>query len=307
MLNGKKALALILALCLPALLYGCGRKGKRDSLTVVASFYPVYTAAANITDGAEGVELVSLTGPQTGCLHDYQLSPQEMIILETADMLIINGAGMEAFLDKATAGFPGLKLVTASAGIELLPADETRHEQAGGEDSHGHDSNPHVWLSVSNYMVYVQNIAAELMAADPANAKLYEKNMEQYLDRLQALKSKIHEQLQGVRERRIITFHEAFPYFAREFDLEIAAVIAREPGTESSPEEIARIIDIVRETGCKVLFAEPQYPSAVAETIARETGAIVYTLDPVVTGEYRKDAYEAAMEKNLQTLLEALQ
>ncbi|NLN07534.1 MAG: zinc ABC transporter substrate-binding protein, partial [Firmicutes bacterium] len=166
---------------------------------------------------------------------------------------------------------------------------------------------PHVWLSVSNYMIYVKNITAGLMAADPANAKLYEKNLAQYTGRLKALQSKMHEQLQGTKERRIITFHEAFPYFAREFGLEIAAVITQGTGREFSPEDIVRIIDIVLKTGCKALFAEPQYSSAVAEAIARETGSKVYTLDPIVTGEYRKDAYEAAMEKNLATLLEALQ
>ncbi|NLM46435.1 MAG: zinc ABC transporter substrate-binding protein, partial [Firmicutes bacterium] len=190
------------------------------------------------------------------------------------------------------------------------PENETGNEPAKDEEGHDRQSgggNPHVWLSVANYMDYVENIAAGLMAADPGNAKLYKQNLAQYTDRLKALQSKMHEQLRGIKERRIITFHEAFPYFAKEFGLEIAAVIAQEPGTETSPEEIARIIDTVRKTGCQALFAEPQYSSAVAETIARETGAKVYTLDPVVTGEYRKDAYEAAMEKNLATLLEALQ
>ncbi len=295
MFKGKKLPVPALVFCLLLLLCGCSRPGKRDGLTVVASFYPVYIAAANITDGVEGVELVNLTGPQTGCLHDYQLTPQEMITLEEADLLIINGAGMEAFLEKATAAYPDLKVVSASANIELLPENET------GE------GNPHVWLSVSNYMIYVKNITAGLMAADPANAKLYEKNLAQYTGRLKALQSKMHEQLQGTKERRIITFHEAFPYFAREFGLEIAAVITQGTGREFSPEDIVRIIDIVLKTGCKALFAEPQYSSAVAEAIARETGSKVYTLDPIVTGEYRKDAYEAAMEKNLATLLEALQ
>jgi len=310
MLTGKKFLLPVLLSCLLLLLCGCSRQEKSDGLTVVASFYPVYIAAANITDGVEGVELVSLTGPQTGCLHDYQLSPQEMIALETADLLLVNGAGMEAFLDKATSAYPDLKVVSASANIELLPENETGNEPAKDEEGHDRQSgggNPHVWLSVANYMDYVENIAAGLMAADPGNAKLYKQNLAQYTDRLKALQSKMHEQLRGIKERRIITFHEAFPYFAKEFGLEIAAVIAQEPGTETSPEEIARIIDTVRKTGCQALFAEPQYSSAVAETIARETGAKVYTLDPVVTGEYRKDAYEAAMEKNLATLLEALQ
>lgn len=119
----------------------------------------------------------------------------------------------------------------------------------------------------------------------------------------------MHSELEGLQNKDIITFHEAFPYFAREFDLNIAAVVEREPGSEPTPKELADIIDVVRQTGIRALFAEPQYSSGAMETIADETGAVVYTLDPVVTGESvpeARDAYLDAMRRNMETLKEAL-
>jgi zinc transport system substrate-binding protein len=116
----------------------------------------------------------------------------------------------------------------------------------------------------------------------------------------------MHQIIDGSSNRDIITFHEAFPYFAREFNLNIAAVIDREPGSEPSAAELARTIEIIKETGAKVIFAEPQYPAKSAETIARETGVKIYILDPAATGELEPDAYIKTMEKNMDTLREAL-
>ena len=112
--------------------------------------------------------------------------------------------------------------------------------------------------------------------------------------------------LRDLPQRDIVTFHEAFPYFAKEFDLRIAAVIEREPGPEPAAAELAQTIDLVRASGVKALFAEPQYPARAAESIARETGARVYTLDPAVTGPMDADAYIHIMDANLRVLEEAL-
>jgi len=107
-----------------------------------------------------------------------------------------------------------------------------------------------------------------------------------------------------------VTFHEAFPYFAKEFGLHILTVIEREPGSEPTPAELQAVIEQVKPLAAKVLFTEPQYSPDAAKTIARETGARIYTLDPVVTGEANEsamDAYLTTMRKNMETLKEALQ
>nr|WP_317412696.1 metal ABC transporter substrate-binding protein [uncultured Solibaculum sp.] len=310
----KKVVALLMtaALLLTAA-SGCGRVGNQQkdtaSVQVVASFYPVYIAAANLVDGVEGVKLTNLTQPTTGCLHDYQLSPQELMSLETADCLLINGAGMESFLDKVMENYPDLTIVTASDGIDMMEGEGHNHGHEEGEPHsilEEETVNPHVWVSISRYMKYVENIRDGLIAADPAHTQQYQENAALYLEKIQDLKDRMHAALDQVPHREIITFHEAFDYFAQEFNLHVAGVIQREPGTDPTARELVNIIETVKSTGCKALFAEPQYSSGVADTIARETGAQIYLLDPAVSGETDKDAYLRAMDQNLQVLLEAL-
>jgi zinc transport system substrate-binding protein len=152
----------------------------------------------------------------------------------------------------------------------------------------------------------VRNIAAGLAAADPAHAAEYRTNADAYIARLEALRRKMHAELDGLPNRRVVTMHEAFPYFAREFNLDIIGVIQREPGSDPSAGELAESVDAIRRSGVRAIFAEPQYPAKAADTIARETGATVYSLDPAVTGSADPDAYLKAMERNLDTLRRAL-
>jgi len=300
LLKRKNMLFCLLAsLCL--LLTGCGGTntaggGKDGSFHIVTSFYPMYVATINITQGVDGVTVTNMTKPQTGCLHDYQLMTEDMKTLEKADAFVINGAGMESFLDKVVEQQKNLKIIDASKGIELLKDDD--------------EENPHVWLSVTDAILQVKNIAEQLKAADPKHADAYEKNAAAYIKKLEALKAEMHAELDTVPNKDIVTFHEAFPYFAKEFGLNIISVVEREPGTEPTPAELQATIEQVKKLPVKVLFTEPQYSPSAAETIARETGAKIYTLDPVVTGEANDQAINAyidTMKKNMETLKTALQ
>ena len=301
MRSTSKILSLLL-LVLSVALVGCGgtdkpaEKKTAEPFRIVTSFYPMYVATINITDGVDGVEVYNMTKPQTGCLHDYQLMTEDMKTLEKADAFVINGAGMEDFMDKVTEQQKKLKVIDASRGIELIHDDEE-------------GDNPHVWLSVTDAITQVRNIADQLKEADPAHAAAYEKNAVAYIEKLTSLKSEMHAALDTVPHKDIVTFHEAFPYFAKEFNLNIIGVVEREPGTEPTPTELQETIEQVNALPTKVLFTEPQYSPAAAETIARETGAKIYTLDPVVTGEATpaaKNAYIDTMKKNMQVLKEAL-
>ena len=293
---------LLATFCL--MLTGCGAgstssssdAAKDGSFRIVTTFYPMYIDAINITQGIDGVTVTNMTKPQTGCLHDYQLTTEDMKTLEKADALIANGAGMENFLGKVIKEQKDLKVIDASKGIELL--------------KDGDEENPHVWLSITSSIEQVKNITAQLKEADPKHADAYQANADAYIQKLEALKKEMHETLDNVPHKDIVTFHEAFPYFAKEFGLHILTVIEREPGTEPTPSELQAVIEQVKPLTAKVLFTEPQYSPAAAQTIARETGAKIYTLDPVVTGEANEaamDAYLTTMRKNMETLKEALQ
>ena len=263
-----------------------------QSLRVVTSFYPVYVAVLNVTAGIPGVEVSNLASPHVGCLHDYQLTAGDVRRLADADLLLVNGAGMEPFLGKVAQQSPGVRVVGVSEGIALL------------------DDNPHVWVSLEGARRQTENIAAALAAAAPDRADAFRANASAYNASLSALEEKMRAALAPYAGTPIVTFHQAFPYFARDFDLDLAGEIEREPGAEPSAWELADTVKLVRERKVKALFAEPQFPDKSAQVVARETGVRVYSLDPVVTGpsdpEEARGAYLRAMEKNLEVLQEAL-
>ena len=305
----KRILSALLcaAVCLTGF-SGCGTPAKESSrLKLLASFYPIAIMALNITDGVEGVAVESMAQQQTGCLHDFQMTTADMKKAETADAFLINGAGMEGFLDKISDQLPELPVIDSSTGIPLIASGEDHHHDGGeGHDHDQEDYNPHLWVSITNCMEQVRHLSEGIIALDPEHEAEYRENTETYLEKLSALRDKMHSALDHVKNKDIITFHEAFPYFAEEFGLHIAAVINREPDSQPSAKELADTIRLVRETGVKALFVEPLYPETSADIIAAETGAQVYVLDPAVSGEWDKNAYLTAMESNLQVLAQAL-
>lgn len=284
-------LAAVLLLCT---LSGCVRRtAEKPSFRVMTSFYPVYIMAVNITNGIDGVQVSDMAGQQTGCLHDYQLQSSDMQALSSADLFIINGAGMESFMTKVTDQLPKLTVLDSSTNVPRI-TDET------GE------VNPHMWVSISSYIIQVQNIAAGLAKADHTRAVQYQKNADVYLKKLENLRTRMHTALDPLPNRNIITFHEAFPYFAKEFDLNIVQTVQREPDSQPSAKELAESIRLIRSSGVKAVFAEPQYEQSAAKIIAQESGASMYSLDPAATGSNDVNAYLDAMEKNMQTLQRAL-
>ena len=134
-----------------------GAQAASNPVHITTSFYPMYIAALNITKGVPGIELRNLTKPMSGCLHDYSITTDDMKQLSNTDIFVVNGAGMESFLDKVVKQLPKVKIVTASNGIELIKGAE--------------GNNPHVWVSVSLHIKQIQNIASQLALADPLHAK----------------------------------------------------------------------------------------------------------------------------------------
>lgn len=296
----KKIISLTLVVLMFTFIGGCGSEEKNsdENLKIVTSFYPMYLDAINITRGVQGVEVVNLTPAQTGCLHDYQLTPEDMKTLETADIFIVNGLGMESFLDKVIEAHPNLKIINASDTPEIVPIMD------------GDVPNPHVWLNVKYAIQQVKNISSKLCELDPEHADKYRMHTLEYVDELTTLRDEMELSMETLPNKDIVTFHEAFPYLAAELRLNVAAVIEREPGTEPTPQELAETIEKINSLPVKVIFTEPQYSSKAAETIARETGAQIFELDPIVTGEAKPENlfdYPNRMLTNLVTLVKALQ
>jgi len=290
--TGLRSVVLLVTIFLFVSVMGCKHETSQETkkIKLVCSFYPMYIIALNVLKDVPDMSVSNLTPPITGCLHDYTLTTDDMRKLADAKVFVANGAGMESFLDRIIVQYPQINIIKLADGIPLI--------KSPGEEG----VNPHVWVSISNAITECNNLGKYMQKLDPAHAGMYRKNTEAYVNKLETLRKKMTMELAPYKGKKIITFHEAFPYFAQEFGLKIAAAIEREPGSEPSARELASTVDLVRKAGIKTLFSEPQYPAAAADTIARETGAKVYMLDPAVTGPNDPDAYINIMENNLEVL-----
>jgi zinc transport system substrate-binding protein len=249
----KKACTLLLALLLLSL-SGCGAAA--EDISVMATFYPVYVLAENVLDGVEGVSLSSMTPPSTGCLHDYQLLTSDMRALAKAQALLINGAGMEAFLDDVTGQFPNLTVIDCSLDVDLIAEEED--EEADHDHDHDHgEYNAHIWLAPENAVQMVKNLRDGLSALLPGQADRIAANADAYIARLSALDAELRAAIEPLPRKEIVTFHEAFPYFARAYGLEVAAVVALEPDEPVSPRMLKEVIEKVKAAGNPPCFPSP--------------------------------------------------
>ena len=292
----KKSIAVLLSWALilsMAVIFPSAYADSSVPVTVVCSFYPIRVFAENVLRDVPGVSLQTLAPAGTGCLHDFQLMTGDLKKLDGALCLIINGAGMEqTFLPLLTKERNDLPLVDCSGGIELIKED--------GED------NPHIWLSPFLAAKMARNLGTGLSSLMPEHADLILKNADQYAEALEALGEEMRSALSAFTGKPIVTFHEAFPYFADAMGLRVLASVTVEPDETPSPRLIARTVSLIREAGGCPLFSEPGVHLDALNVIAQETGCPVYELNPVTDGENLPDAYETAMRDNLRTLLEAL-
>jgi zinc transport system substrate-binding protein len=266
---------------------------------VLASFLPMYIFTVNVVGDAPGITVDLMLPASLGCPHDYALAPSDMRKIAAADLFVANGLGLEAFLGtplrKAN---PGVRLVETAAAV--TPLRESVHDET---DARGRgEVNPHAWVSPRNAIVQVRAIERALSDAYPADAGRFHANADAYVHRLEALDREYADASRTFRHRNIVTFHNVFDYLARDYGLRIVGEVETAPGQEPSAGEIQNLVRTIREKDVRAVFAEPQYPSRIAEVIAREAGVPVRVLDPVATGPTGAGAYEEAMRRNLATL-----
>ena len=298
---------------------------ENENFTVVTSFYPMYIAALNIVDGADGVTLENLSEPQTGCLHDFQLTTEDMKLLSTADLFVINGGGIESFMSDVAKAYPDLTVVEACKNVELIneseedvdthdhdheaDSDETDHDHETDSDESGHDhdhgdENAHAWMSVARYRVMVSTIAESLSKADPSNAAIYDSNAKKYDAKLAELEEKENEIKQKTAGNDIIIFHEAYEYVADDFGMNVCYLMDLDEERAVSAGEVSDVINAVRNDGVSVILAEELYGKDLGDTVSRETDVKMVYIDPLNRGNYDKNSYIEGMEKNFE-LIEA--
>lgn len=274
-----------------------------DSVSIVASFYPVYIFTLNLIDSIEGVSLENMTDMSGGCLHDYQLTSKDMKLLNGADLLVVNGAGMEGFIEKALEGAKNLKIADSSEGIELIIDGE--RSDGPFEDSDLHEANPHIWMSVPNAVRQVENIYAALVELLPEKTDKLRENKDRYIASLNDLNEEIKEASSKVT-LPAICFHDAFEYFMMEYSMPVIAYVEVGEGSGLSAKELGELKELITLNGVRALFVGPDYSGSAATVLANETGAEKFILNPVISGEKTKTAYEDIMRQNILTLAEAM-
>ena len=286
----RNILALLLALTL--LLPGCGGTrtvgGEEARLTILASTYPVYLAAKAVTDGVDGVAVERLNPGEVSCLHDYTLTVTDMKKIETADVVALNGADLEEFMEDALAASSAL-VIDCSEGVSLLEnADHVHTEEEDGHD-HGH-FDPHYWMDPDNMAQVGENLYAGLNQADPDHQEQYRDNAQAAAAQLQDFAGSARAALatalegNGVELSGLVTFHDGFRYFAQFLDVPLLASIEEEEGSEASAKEINEITALIKEYNLPVIFTEVNGADATANAISRETGCAVAQLTMLMDG-----------------------
>lgn len=283
-----------------ALLVACGQPaaGVSGAMNVVTTSTVFADMVRNV--GGERVRVTSLV-PAGSVVETYQAKPDDVRAIATADLIVMNGLGLDDWLEStisaASTGVPIVRLAEDLPGVQLLPGEEPGTQ------------NPHLWLDVTYARGYVARIVEALAAVDPAGAEAYAAGVAAYDARLAELDAWVRDQIETIPPagRKVVMFHGAFPYFARAYGLTIVGVAVEAPGQDPSAGEIAALVDAIRTSGAKALFSENQFATALLDQIGRETGAsVVAELYNDSLGAEPVTSYEALIRWDVEQIVAAL-
>ena len=274
-----------------------------DTIRVVTSFYPIYIATENVIGDNPNVSLQNLSEPQTGCMHDYQLTPQDMILLSEADVFIVNGGGIENFLTEVAEEYPELTIIQATEGLELLGEEHEHEGEHEHEEGHNHgEENAHAWMDTELYAEMVQNIAEGLSKVDKEHQDEYQAYAAQYCERIQELTEQIEELKAELSGKNVIIFHEAYEYIAQQYEMNVTYCMDLDEERQVSAGEVAEVLEQIENNQVSVILAEELYGKDMGDTVEKEGECKVFYLDSLVRGSYEKDSYLNAMQKNIDLM-----
>jgi manganese/iron transport system substrate-binding protein len=234
-----------------------GRKRVLTTFTILADM------ARNIAGDAAVVESITKPGAE---IHDYEPTPQDLVKVKDADLLLWNGLGLERWFERFFQQAQGAASAVLSEGIEPMGIGEGPYEGK---------PNPHAWMSPANALVYVENIRRALSELDPANAPVYAANAAAYAERLRAVEAPVRDALAAVPENRrwLVTSEGAFSYLARDFGLKELYLWPINADEEGTPQQVRRVVDTVRAQGIPAVFSESTVSDKPMRQVAKETGA----------------------------------
>jgi len=260
-----------------------------EKIKVIASIAPLADFVKQV--GGERVD-VKLLLPPGASPHVYEPTPRAMKDISDARIFVKIGSGLEFWAEKLVKASRNrsLLIVDSSSGVPLI------------RDDRSHDSiDPHIWLDPVIAGSIVSKIEDALIKADPQGAGFYRRNASLYKKKLLQLDKEISKTVGTFRIREYITFHTAWNYFSRRYNLKVAGVIEESPGREPSPKHIANIVKEVNRIGIKVVFVEPQFNPKIAEAVAKECSARVLYLDPI-GGQEGRETYIDMVKYNVSVM-----
>ncbi len=302
----KKIIAVLLVFSL-VILSGCGTADKKDEKNIIAvSFYPIYIFTLNLVDGIDGIELQSVGEQNAGCLHDYTITAKDAKLLSDATVLVINGAGMEAFLEDMYSVEKDLEIIDTSVGAEVLASSHQHHHHH--EDGEHNELcseitlNSHIWLSVENAKIQVKNIKDGLVKYFPQFSSQIDENYLEYNERLNDLQKEELQAKKYIQGKDVYAFHEAYSYLSNDLGFNIVKTIETDEGGEPSAKKIAELSSEAEKENIKAILVEPFYEGSAAEIVANEACIKICTLNPITSGAKKKTAYEDIMRENIKVL-----
>lgn len=285
----KKIYMILLALVL--VITGCTSSNNKDNekINVVASFFPVYDLVKRV--GGDKVEVSNLT--QTGDAHSFEPGIKDMENISKSDLLAINGAGFEGWIDQIKSSQPDLKILDLSEGLDLIEVD-------------GH-TDPHTWLSVKNPQLMLEKIKDKLIEIDKKNESYYNENYQKALEEFKIVENKYDQELSKYKGRAFIAPHAAFNYLLQEYDLEQVGIEGINSVNEPNAARMKEIVDIMKNKNINTVFYEYGQSDKIAQTIAEEVnGKVLHisTLEVITQKDVDNGMdYIKLLEMNLENLV----
>lgn len=285
--------AWITFLCL-LLLSGCGIP--QEPAQIAATTLPVYEFTCRLCQGTP-LRVTRLVTEEVSCLHNYSLNVRQVKAAEAAETIVLSGGGLEEFMEDMLLG---ADTIDASLGIAFICHEEEAEHHS--QEDHHHETDPHFWLSPACAEIMARNICDGLSLRYPEHRQVFEKNLEELTQDLQALQRYGKQQLGTLSCRELVTFHDGFSYFAQSFDLNILEAVEEESGSEASAKKLIYLAQLLRQHNIPAVFTEKSGAVSAAGILARETGCGSYALDMAMAG----DSYFEAVYHNIDTIREAL-
>lgn len=270
------------------------KNGKFFGTNVVTTFYPVYIGTLNITDGVKNIKVSNVTKNVTTCLHDYTLSTSQMADITKADILIVNGAGMEPFLYSITKSNKAIDIVDSSVGTSILE---------GHEEHNGHEEyNSHIYLDIQNYQIQVENICSALVKLNPENAYIYTQNKQKYVEQLDNLSRKWNDLRNELRGTPVVIYNSALQYIANMAGLDVVSNLEIDHESGISSQEVIDTIKTIKRQKVKYILVSNDYDEDIINSITSGLDCEIIKQDLFVYGENTKSAYIDSMNSNLHEL-----